>query len=235
VVIPESSAKGSRDDETRRRYREQGFAEQRVGFGDRPALLIIDMQHDFVDPDAPSTCAPLAQQALPAIRRLLGGARDAGIPVYFSQGIVGMDLSDAGLWKSPLHREGRVQLEGSRGAQIVDELRPLPSERVVQKRRPSVFFGTELDVLLRGRRVDTLILAGSSMSGCVRATAVDAFSNDYRTMVVRECVVDRSQSLIDSNLFDIDAKYVDGVTLDETLAYLATIAGSRVVSASRSA
>jgi nicotinamidase-related amidase len=222
-MTPQNPESDVRDGETRRRYREQGFAEYRVGFGERPALLVVDMQRDFVDPDAPSTCAPLAQERLPAIRRLLDFARNSAVPIYFSQGIVGRDLSDIGLWKSRHHREGRVQIEGSRGAEIVDELRPRPSERVIQKRRPSAFFATDLDVLLRGQHVDTLILAGSSMSGCVRATAVDAFSHDYRTMVVRECVVDRTQALLDSNLFDVDAKYVDAVTLDETIAYLTTV------------
>ena len=215
------------DEKTVRRYREQAFAEDRIGFGERPALLIVDMQNDFVDPEAPSTCAPLARQALPAIRTLLDAAREAPVPVYFSQGIVGRDLSDVGLWKSRHHREGRVQLEGTRGVEIVEELRPRANERVIQKRRPSAFFGTDLDILLRAHRADTLILAGSSMSGCVRATALDAFSHDYRTMIVRECVVDRSQSLIDSNLFDVDAKYADAVTLDETLAYLSRIAAGR--------
>ena len=231
-MTPEPSGDGARDDETHRRYREQGFAERRVGFGERPALLIVDMQNDFVDPDAPSTCAPMAGDALPAMRRLLDAARDAGVLVFFSQGTVRRDHSDVGLWKSRPHREGKVQLEGSRGAEIVAELRPRPDERVIQKRRPSVFFGTDLDVLLRSRRVDTLILAGSSMSGCVRATAVDSFSYDYRTMLVRECVVDRSRSLVEANLFDVDAKYGDAVTLDETLAYLAN---RRAASASRSA
>lgn len=223
----------SSDAETLRRYRQQGFAQERIGFGAHPALLIVDMQNDFVEPDSPSTCAPLAQEALPAMTRLLEAARAARIPVLFSQGIVARDLSDVGLWKSRPHKEGKVQIDGSRGAAIVDALAPLPDENVVRKRRPSVFFGTDLDHLLRARGVDTVILAGSSMSGCVRATALDAFSHDYRTMIVRECVVDRTQALIDTNLFDVDAKYADAVSLVETLAYLATIARPGAISGSR--
>lgn len=208
------------DPDARRRYEEQGFGDRRIGFGKRPALLIVDMQNDFVDEDAPSTCSPIARASLPALRRLLDRARDAAIPVLFSQGIVGRDLADVGLWKSRAHREGRVQLEGTRGAEIVEELRPRPGEHVIRKRRPSAFFATDLDVLLRSYGVDTILLAGSSMSGCVRATATDAFSRDYRTMIVRECVVDRTQALIDTNLFDVDAKYADAVSLDSVLAYL---------------
>lgn len=211
------------DKATRDVYQTQGWGTSRIGFGERPALLIVDMQVDFVDPNAPSTCSPIAQERLPDIRRLLDGARAAGIPVFFSQGLIARDLSDVGLWKGVAHRTGKSQLEGTPGAEIVPELAPLPGEHVVQKRRPSAFFGSDLDIFLRGNRVDTLIVAGSSMSGCVRATAVDAFSRDYRTMVVRECVVDRTLEVLERNLFDIDAKYVDAVSLDETLAYLARL------------
>jgi maleamate amidohydrolase len=201
-------------------YRKQGFG-SRIGFGARPALLIVDMQRDFVDPDAPTTCAPMAQERLPAIRTLLDAARTAGVPVFFSQGLVRPDLADIGLWKGP-HGEGKVQIEDTPGAEIVAELAPLPGEAVVAKRRPSAFFRTELDGLLHDREVDTLILAGSSMSGCVRATAVDAFSRDYRTMVVRDCVIDRTEGLVESNLLDVDAKYGDAVSLDEALQYLSS-------------
>jgi maleamate amidohydrolase len=215
------------DEETRAVYAGQGWGTQRVGFGERPALLVVDMQWDFVDPGSPSTCAPLAVDRLPDIRRLLDAARAAGIPVFFSQGLVAPDLSDVGLWKGWAHRTGHAQVEGTRGAEIVPELAPLPGEHVVRKRRPSAFFGTDLDVFLRGRRVDTLIVAGSSMSGCVRATVVDGFSLDYRVMMVTECVVDRTLEVLERNLFDMDAKYADAVGLAETLAYLATLPGGR--------
>lgn len=208
------------DAATREVYRAQGWGTERIGFGERPALLIVDMQVDFVDPTAPSTCAPIAQDRLPDIRRLLDGARAAGVPVFFSQGLIARDLSDVGLWKGVAHRTGKSQLEGTPGAEIVAELAPLPGEHVVRKRRPSAFFGSDLDIFLRGQRIDTLILAGSSMSGCVRATVLDAFSRDYRTMVVRECVVDRTIEVLERNLFDVDAKYADAVSLEETLAYL---------------
>ena len=214
---------GPVSEETRERYQQQGWGTTRIGFGERPALLIVDMQNDFVDPDSPSTCAPMAQERLPAMRQLLEAAREAGVPVLFSQGLVAPNLADVGLWKGWAHRTGHAQVEGTPGAEIVADLAPLPDEHVVRKRRPSAFFGTDLDVFLRGLKVDTVILAGSSMSGCVRATATDAFSHDYRTMIVRECVIDRTSELCERNLFDMHAKYCDAVSLDETLAYLATL------------
>ncbi len=212
------------DHATLQRYQQQGWGTARVGFGDRPALLIVDMQNDFVDPDSPSTCAPMAQERLPDLQTLLHACRDAGVPVFFSQGLVAPNLADVGLWKGWAHRTGKCQIEGTRGAEIVAELAPLPDEHVVAKRRPSAFFHTDLDVFLRGLRVDTILLTGSSMSGCVRATAVDAFSNDYRTAIVRECVIDRTQELVDRNLFDMNAKYCDAVSLQETLEYVRSIA-----------
>lgn len=211
------------DHVTRERYAEQGWGTTPIGFGERPALLVIDMQADFVDPSGPATCAPISTDRLPAICRLVAAARAVSIPVFFSRGLVAPDLSDVGLWKGHAHRTGRSQVEGTPGAEIVPELAPLAGEHVVLKRRPSAFFGTDLDTFLRGRRIDTLLVAGSSMSGCVRATVVDAFSLDYRVMVVRECVVDRTEELIERNLFDVDAKYADAVTLAEVEAYLATL------------
>ena len=211
------------DDATRSRYAEQGWGTAPNGFGDRPALVIVDMQRDFVDPDSPSTCAPMAQDRMPAMRRLLDAAREATIPVFFTQGLVKPDLSDVGLWKGRAHRSGQCQIEGSPGAEIVPELAPREDEMVVQKRRPSGFFGTDLHRQLQSRGVDTVLLAGSSMSGCVRATAVDAFSHDYRTSVVRECVIDRTEEVLERNLFDIDAKYIDAVSLDQALEYLSSV------------
>ncbi|MGQ0668666.1 MAG: isochorismatase family protein [Actinomycetota bacterium] len=204
------------------RYQEQGFGLREIGLGERPALLMVDMQRDFVDPEAPTTCAPMAQERLPAIRALLDAARDAGIPVFFSRGLVRPDLSDVGLWKGP-HGEGRVQVEGTPGAEIVPELAPGPTETVIEKRRPSAFFHTDLDLHLRELEVDTLILAGSSMSGCVRATAVDAFSRDYRTIVVRDCVIDRSLAALEASLLDISAKYADTMDHDWVVSHLRSV------------
>lgn len=215
------------DEHTRAVYAAQGWGTTRVGFGERPALLIIDMQWDFVNPDAPATCAPMSGERLPDIRRLLDASRAARIPVLFSQGLVAPDLSDVGLWKGWAHATGHSQVEGTPGAEIVPELAPLPGEHVVRKRRPSAFFHSDLDVFLRGHRVDTVIIAGSSMSGCVRATVVDGFSLDYRMMMVRECVVDRTEEVCERNLFDLHAKYADAVTLAETLEYLQTIPSDR--------
>jgi maleamate amidohydrolase len=210
------------DTETLRRYAEQGWGQSRIGFGERPALVVIDMQHDFVDADSPSTCAPMAIERVPAIRTLLDAARREAIPVFHTQGIVKPDLSDLGLWKGTAKRSGRCQIDGTRGAEIVPELAPIPGEHIVRKTRPSAFFGTDLHDRLQALAIDTLLLAGASMSGCVRATVTDGFSHDYRVSVVRECVVDRTEALVARNLFDVAAKYADDIALDEAVEYLAS-------------
>ena len=201
-------------------YEKQRIGLRRIGFGRKPAVIVIDMQHDFIDEEGPSTCSPMGKMIIPPIRRLLEKARAKKVPVFYTQGVVHPSLVDVGLWKVQAHLEGKSQVEGTRGAEIIPELAPTSLDFVIKKRRPSAFFKTDLEVFLNGAGVDTLILTGLSMSGCVRATATDAFMRDYRTMIVKECVGDRVQEVLDYNLFDLNAKYCDVVSLEETLTYL---------------
>jgi maleamate amidohydrolase len=196
---------------------------QRMGFGERPALLLIDMQHDFCDPDAPTTLFPSIRSTYEPIKRLAAAARAKRVPVLYTRGLVAADGSTAGLWRLKMKHHGLrgVQIEGGRGAEIIEELKPEPGDRVINKWRPSAFFRTDLAVFLGVSAIDTLLLCGTSMSGCVRATATDAFMRDIRPMIVREGVADRSEAIMEANLFDVDQKYGDVVTLDMCLAYLA--------------
>jgi nicotinamidase-related amidase len=209
------------DDISNEVYARQGLG-QRIGFGDRPAVLLIDMQNDFCDADAPTTLYPSIQSTYEPIKQLSAIARKARAPVIYTQGLVAADGSSAGLWrlKTKHHALGGVQIEGSRGAAIIDELTPQPGDRLIRKWRPSAFFRTDLEVFLNVQRIDTLLVCGTSMSGCVRATAVDAFMRDIRCMIVREGVADRSEAVMEASLFDIDQKYGDIVSLEMCLAYL---------------
>jgi nicotinamidase-related amidase len=204
-------------------YAKQGMG-QRIGFGQRPAVLVIDMQHDFCDPDAPTTLWPSIGSTVEPIKQLCADARTRRLAVFYTQGLVAADGSSASLWryKQRYHAERRVQIEGSRGAAIIDELAPQPGDRVIRKWRPSAFFRTDFDVFLDVLAIDTLLVCGTSVSGCVRATVTDAFMRDIRCMVVRECVADRARAVIDANLFDMDQKYADVVTLKDALDYLHT-------------
>jgi maleamate amidohydrolase len=203
-------------------YARQGMG-QRIGFGQRPAVLLIDMQNDFCDPDAPTTLYPSIRTTYEPIKRLSHAAREHQVPVIYTQGLVAADGSSASLWRLKMKHHGLrgVQIEGGRGAAIIDELTPQPGDRVIRKWRPSAFFRTDLEVFLGVHRIDTLLICGTSMSGCVRATATDGFMRDIRCMIVRECVADRSEAIMEANLFDVDQKYGDVVTLDICLTYLA--------------
>jgi maleamate amidohydrolase len=206
-------------------YERQGMG-QRIGFGQRPAVLVIDMQHDFCDADAPTTLWPSIGATFEPIRQLCAGARARRLPVFYTQGLVAADGSSAGLWryKQRYHAEGRVQIDGSRGAAIIDELAPQPGDHVIRKWRPSAFFRTDFEVFLNVMAIDTLLVCGTSVSGCVRATVTDAFMRDIRCMVVRECVADRTPAVLEANLFDMDQKYADVITQGAALDYLKTFA-----------
>jgi nicotinamidase-related amidase len=202
-------------------YQHQGMG-QRIGFGERPAVLIIDMQHDFCDPDAPTTLWPSIQSTYEPIRSLAVAARARRIPVFYTQGLVAADGSSSGLWRLKMraHADGQVQVVGSKGAEIIEELQPEPVDHIIRKWRPSAFFHTDFEVFLNTLRIDTLLVCGTSVSGCVRATVTDGFMRDIRCMVVREAVADRTPAVMEANLFDLDQKYADVVTSTEALAYV---------------
>lgn len=202
-------------------YESQGWG-QPIGFGARPAVLVIDMQNDFCDPDAPTTLWPTIGAAVEPIRQLCEAAREREVPVLYTQGLVAADGSSTGLWrfKQRAYADNPIQIEGTRGAAIIDELAPQPGDRVIRKWRPSAFFRTDLELFIQTHRIDTLIICGTSLSGCVRATVVDAFMRDIRAMVVHDGVVDRSPDVLAANLFDLDQKYADVLDLATVLKAL---------------
>jgi maleamate amidohydrolase len=201
-------------------FRERGFG-LKIGFGQRPALLVIDMVKAFTNP-AMMLGANLDAQ-IEAISPLLGVAHSRGIPVIFSTVMYHeSDFKDAGIWA--LKQKGVVTLKaGTEGVDVDPRLDFRAGDDLLVKKYASCFFGTDLVSRLMSRQVDTLIIAGCTTSGCVRATAVDAVQTGLRPMVVREAVGDRSEAAHAQSLFDLDAKYADVVSLEETLQYLRTI------------
>jgi maleamate amidohydrolase len=198
---------------------------RRVGFGSRPALLVIDVQNYIVGPPAgsshsyPSAC-PDAAGALPGIAELAAAMRADGAPVVYTQNQYRRDGSDMGVYghkRDLLDTEGWC-LEGSEGAAIHDAVAPAPGDIVLVKHKPSAFLGTPLLGLLVDRGVDTVVVVGGSTSNCVRATTVDAASYNFRTIVVQECVFDRFEVSHLTTLFDLDRQYADVVSLDQALA-----------------
>jgi maleamate amidohydrolase len=201
-------------------FRARGFG-IKIGFGERPALIVIDMIKGFTNKDMPLG-APLETQ-IAAQKPLIDSAHERGIPVIFSTvAYDDGDFSDAGLWA--IKMKGVMTLKaGTEAVEVDPRLGKRDSDSLLVKKYASCFFGTDLVPRLTNKGVDTLIITGCTTSGCVRATAVDAVQNGFRPMVVREAVGDRSQAAHDQSLFDLNAKYADVVSLDETLQYLKTV------------
>lgn len=210
----------------------QGVYEQsgiggRAGFGERPAVLVVDFQKGFTNPDSP-VGSDLSDQ-IGATASLLEAARVRSLPIAYTA--VGFDpgLRDGATWLRKMPGLS-VLVDGSKWCEIDERVAPAPGDPVWVKRASSAFFGTPLIPFLTAAQVDTLIVTGCVTSGCVRATTIDAVSWGYRTIVPRECVGDRAQGPHDWNLFDIDSKYADVISLDEVLGHLAG-ANGKVVTA----
>lgn len=203
--------------ETARRYEARDFGSD-AGFGDSPALLVIDLINAFTDP-----ATNLGSELDDVVERtgdLLAAFRDADLPRYFTTVAYEESYGDAGVFieKVPALRELRL---GTAAVEVDDRIAPEDTERVILKKYASAFFGTDLVTELTTDGVDTLVIAGVTTSGCVRATAVDSLQHGYRTIVPRDAVGDRAEGPHRANLFDIDAKYGDVVTAEEVVEVVA--------------
>jgi maleamate amidohydrolase len=204
------------DEEARRVYAAARIGEN-VALGERPGVLVVDFSCGFTDP----ACALGADMSseVEAARRLLDAARAKGLPVVFTTIGFEASLTDGGLWLQKVPALAELQL-GGRWVDIDPRLEPRPDETVIVKKGASAFFGTNLVAVLNTLGVDTVVLCGATTSGCIRATAIDLLQNGWPTIVPRECVGDRAQAPHEANLFDINAKYADVVSLEDALAYL---------------
>ena len=203
-----------------------GVFDGKVGYGRRPAVIVIDFTLAYTTPGSPF----FAEGVVRAVRDtvpLLAAARAAGVPVIHTRVEYHPSGADGGWFvrKVPALRK---MVAGEKLAQIDPAVAPLPDEVVLVKQYPSPFFGTPLAPMLAAMGVDTLILAGCSTSGCVRAGALDGVQHGYRVIVPRECVGDRHDGPHDANLFDINAKYGDVVRRDEVVSYLAGLSAQGV-------
>lgn len=196
----------------------QGVFDGRIGFGHKPALLIVDFINAYTTPGSP-LYAPDVVTAVAETTDLLLLARRADVPVIFTRVIYSRSGRDGGIFvqKVPLLRR---MVEGEPLADIVPELPLAPDDVIINKQFASAFFGTPLAAMLTSLGVDTLIVTGCSTSGCVRATAVDGMQHGFRVIVPRQCVGDRHPDPHNANLFDIHSKYGDVVDKAEVVTYL---------------
>ncbi|MDB5727923.1 MAG: isochorismatase hydrolase [Noviherbaspirillum sp.] len=199
-----------------------------VFVGPRPALLAVDLYElayqggarpvAEVSKTYPSSCGEYAWNAIEPTTRLFGAARAAGIPVFYSTADT---RPDNGASVSPTQRRG-VPRDPSLYA-IRPEFAPQPGDVVIPKMRASAFFGTPLVAQLTQRGIQTVIICGESTSGCVRATAVEAYSYGFHVVLAEECCFDRSILSHKFNLFDMHHKYADVIAVDDVVAQLATL------------
>ena len=205
------------------------------GAGKRPALVLVDLYRAvFGDEPAtiedgldlwPATCGMAGWNALPRIQRLLATAREHRIPVFHVTGYNDLpNWRDARQGSAPPDDAAKARF--ARRHDIVDQVAPVEGELVLRKTAPSCFWGTPLTGLLVREGVDTLIVAGESTSGCVRATVVDGKANRFKILVPEECVFDRDEAPHAINLFDMEQKYADVIPLDEVVEYIAEVAAT---------
>jgi maleamate amidohydrolase len=196
----------------------------RAGFGTKPTLVVVDVNRGFTDPASPLACD--LDGCVAAIAELLGAFRRAGRPVVFTTVCydeLGKQAAAVFIEKVP----ALLVLEpGSEWVEIDPRIAPLEGEPVLTKAFASAFFGTTLASALAAAGSDTVVVTGASTSGCVRATAVDALQHGYRVVVPREAVGDRNPAAHEANLYDIDAKYGDVVSVEDVIAHLEEIAGA---------
>ncbi len=221
-------------DRDREVFEASGFG-GKAGFGERPALIVIDVNYAFCgdkrEPIMESikrwklTCGEAAWDALPVIQKLLDAARAKGLPVIYTTGYGRDDRWDRGGWtrKNPkgegIFEEEEELLPTNRdGNDIMDEIAPEPTDIVVLKQKPSAFFEAPTLSYLNLFKADSVILAGTTTSGCVRATAVDAFSQNFYVNLVEDACFDRSDISHAVSCLDLHAKYADVINSDETVA-----------------
>lgn len=190
---------------------------RRVGFGECPALLLVDFAKAYFDPHCELYAG--VESALASALRIREAAHAANVPVVLTEVVYQEGGINGGRFyekSKPLHNF----IKGRKTAEFADGLIPYPEEIVVTKQYPSAFFGTSLASTLTAGGIDSVILTGLSTSGCVRASCVDSMSYGFRTIVVADACGDRHPAPHEANLFDMNAKYADVVSEADVLEYL---------------
>lgn len=200
-------------------YRSAGFVPD-LEIGQKPCLIVVDVTYGFTG--SPSltlaeavaefhtACGPAAWEAMPRITRLIELFRSLRLPVVFTRS----DMAATPFTGKATHSR-RTAKPAARFNDFPPDVTPRQEEWVLEKTRASCFFQTPLTAYLIKQGVDTVVACGVSTSGCVRASAVDAFSHGFRTIVVDDCCFDRSYFAHCANLFDLQAKYAAVLSLEE--------------------
>ena len=200
-------------------YQERGF-QRRVGWGKKPALVVIDMANAWTREDNAFTCEGM-ETVIPALNEVLAAFRAKGLPIIFTTTayeIIEGEHSDMGLWGRKIPAE--VLCAGSEAVEIDTRLERRDDEMLIVKKQASAFRGTNLQSYLTACGVDTVVVTGATASACVRATVEDAIADGFRPIIVRECIGDRIAGAVEWNLYDIDAKFGDVEPLEAVLNHM---------------
>lgn len=214
--------------EATRLYQARGF-QRRIGFGKKPALINVDLANAWTRPGNPFTCEHIDDQIIPGVQRLLEACRQNNhvvvhVTTCYQVTDRGNPHTDMGLWHNKIPVD--VVNQNDEYLWAIDErIAPIPGEQVLIKKRASSFHGTYLAGFLRAAGVDTILVTGVTASACVRTTLCDGLAEGFRTIAVRECIGDRVPGAVEWNLFDIDAKFADVLSVDECVAYLNSVKG----------
>lgn len=198
-------------------FEKAGMVENNVGFGQRPALIVVDMQRAMTDPDHP--LGSELGDTVEGVNRVIAAAREGGVPVVMTRVVAKEGRPQIGIWKK-VEALKKLTPE-SKWVGFDDRISITDDDYVLEKFQSSAFHETELESLLTEWNVDTVVLVGASTSGCIRATALDACANGYRTIVPAAAVGDRSESQHEANLIDIDTRIGDVVDLESVDTYFA--------------
>ena len=186
----------------------RGTFDVTLGFGARPALILVDFVQAYFDPNSPLYAG--VEDALASALRIRAAARAALVPVFYSNVVYRKGGADGGVFYRKVSAL-EVFVEGSPLGAWPEGLEPAEGEYVISKQYPSAFFGTSLGAMLTADGIDTLIITGLTTSGCIRATCIDAVSYGFIPIVVADACGDRHPSPHQANLFDMNAKYADVV------------------------
>ena len=195
----------------------KGAFDGSLGFGARPALILVDFVQAYFDRDCPLYAG--VEDALASALRIRAAARDARVPVLYTNVVYQEGGADGGVFYRKVPALEAFVRGNPLGA-WPEGLEPAAGEIVISKQYPSAFFGTSLAATLTANGIDTLIITGLTTSGCVRATCVDAVSNGFIPIVVADACGDRHPSPHEANLFDMNAKYADVVGEEAVIDYL---------------
>lgn len=204
-------------------------ARRKFGFGSRLAIVNVDLQQAYTRIDRFRTAYQTDPRQIEHINRLSALARDAGMPVVWSRVGYRDDAADAGVWGTRTDTSDSLQnIKYDSERHAYDPRCDIrPSDLTYTKRMPSAFFETPLASFLVAAKVDTVIVTGGSTSGCVRATAVDALSHGYRTIVPIETTSDKHESYHFANLTDLQLKYADVEPVQVVFDWFASHASDR--------